>query len=55
MSIVINTPSGNIGGTLAQILVDAGEPVTLISRSPAKVSALAAQFTREVLGPALSR
>ena len=50
MSIVINTPSGNIGGPLAQILVDAGEPVTLISRSPAKVSALAARGARVIEG-----
>ncbi|HEX2569768.1 MAG TPA: NmrA family NAD(P)-binding protein [Polyangia bacterium] len=50
MSIVINTPTSNIGSVLTQILVDAGEPVTLISRNPAKVSALAARGARVVEG-----
>lgn len=50
MSIVINTPSGNIGGHLARILLDVGEAVTVISRSPEKVADLAARGARVVAG-----
>lgn len=37
MSIVITTPTGNIGRHLVQQLLDAGEPVTLVARDPSKV------------------
>jgi uncharacterized protein YbjT (DUF2867 family) len=50
MSIVINTPNGNIGRALAGHLLDAGARVTVISRDAARVSALAERGARVVLG-----
>lgn len=50
MSIVINTPNGNIGRHLALALLDAGESVTVISRDAAKASALAERGARVVEG-----
>ncbi|WP_428263876.1 NmrA family NAD(P)-binding protein [Haliangium sp.] len=50
MHITINTPSGTIGQALAQALLDAGAELTLISRSPDKVRALAARGARVVEG-----
>ncbi len=50
MSIVINTPSGNIGRTLCNLLLDVGESITIISRTPEKVQDLAARGARVVLG-----
>lgn len=50
MSIVINTPNGNIGRTLCNLLLDCGESITVISRSPEKVQDLAARGARVVLG-----
>jgi uncharacterized protein YbjT (DUF2867 family) len=50
MSIVINTPNGNIGRALANRLLDAGEAVTIISRSPDKVQDLTARGARLVQG-----
>lgn len=50
MSIVINTPNGNIGRKLALTLLDAGEAVTVISRNPAKTAALAEKGARVVEG-----
>ncbi len=50
MSIVINTPNGNIGRKLALALLDAGEAVTVISRDPAKAAALAERGARVVAG-----
>jgi len=40
MSIVINTPNGNIGRSLALALLDAGEAITVISRDAQRVEAL---------------
>lgn len=50
MSIVINTPNGNIGRKLALALLDAGHSVTVISRSAAKASELADKGARVVEG-----
>lgn len=50
MSIVVNTPNGNIGRKLALALLDAGESVTVISRDAAKASALAERGARVVEG-----
>lgn len=50
MSTVINTPSGNIGRALASLLLDAGEPVTVISRSADKVRDLTDRGARLVEG-----
>lgn len=50
MRITVNTPSGNIGRTLTQSLLDAGANVTLISRSPDKVSDLTGRGARLVQG-----
>lgn len=50
MSIVINTPNGNIGRKLALALLDAGESVTVISRSAAKTEELAKRGARVTLG-----
>ena len=41
MSIVINTPTSNIGRALAVRLLDAGEMVTVLSRDKKKVDDLA--------------
>ena len=37
MSIVINTPTSNIGRALTARLLDAGERITVLSRDPKKV------------------
>ncbi len=50
MSIVINTPNGNIGRKLAHALLDAGEAVTVISRTAAKAAPLAERGARVVEG-----
>lgn len=50
MSIVINTPNGNIGRRLSETLLDAGEAVTLIQRDAAKVADLAAKGAKVVEG-----
>ena len=50
MRIVINTPTGNIGRHLADKLLDAGETVTVISRSEGKVSELQARGAAVVVG-----
>lgn len=50
MSIVINTPSGNIGRALANLLLDAGEQVTIISRHRDKVADLTQRGARLVVG-----
>ena len=50
MSIVVNTPNGNIGRKLALALLDAGETVTVISRSAAKAEDLAKRGARVVEG-----
>lgn len=50
MSIVINTPNGNIGRQLALALLDAGEAITVISRDAAKASALAEKGARVIEG-----
>ena len=50
MSIVINTPSGNIGRALADLLLDAGEEITVISRSTDKVKDLVDRGARLVTG-----
>ncbi|MDY7227833.1 NmrA family NAD(P)-binding protein [Hyalangium rubrum] len=50
MSIVINTPNGNIGRSLAEKLLAAGKKLTLISRNPDKVADLAKRGARVVEG-----
>ena len=48
MSIVINTPTGNIGRALTLALLDAGEDVVVLHRDPAKVADLAQRGARVV-------
>lgn len=50
MSIVINTPNGNIGRSLALRLLDAGQSLTVISRSAEKVADLAKRGAKVVEG-----
>lgn len=50
MSVVINTPNGNIGRTLANVLLEAGQGVTLISRDVNKVEGLIARGAKAVPG-----
>ena len=50
MSIVITTPTGKIGSKLAELLVEAGESVTLIARHPEKVRHLADRGARVIQG-----
>ena len=50
MRITVNTPSGNIGRTLTQSLLDAGADVTIISRNPEKVGDLVGRGARLVQG-----
>lgn len=50
MSIVVNTPNGNIGRPLVEKLLEAGKQVTLISRSPGKVADLVKRGARLVEG-----
>ena len=50
MSIVINTPTSNIGRALAARLLDAGERITVMSRDKNKVSDLANRGARVVEG-----
>ena len=50
MSIVINTPNGNIGRPLVQKLLGLGRKVTIISRSPEKVADLVKQGAKLVQG-----
>src|SRR5260370_42534511 len=50
MSIVINTPTSNIGRALAARLLDAGEIVTVLSRDRKKVDDLAKRGARVVEG-----
>ena len=57
MTILINTPNGNIGRPLAEALLAAGESLVLIQRDPSKVADLAAQvlFTMKVAPTSGSR
>lgn len=50
MSIVINTPTSNIGSALAVRLLDAGESVTVLSRDKKKVDQLARRGARVIEG-----
>jgi uncharacterized protein YbjT (DUF2867 family) len=50
MSIVINTPTSNIGRALAARLLDAGERVTVLSRDKKKVDELLRRGARVVEG-----
>ena len=50
MSIVINTPTSNIGRALASRLLDAGERITVLSRDKKKVDELADRGARVVEG-----
>jgi uncharacterized protein YbjT (DUF2867 family) len=50
MSIVINTPTSNIGRALAARLLDAGESVTLLSRNKKKVDELARRGAHVIEG-----
>jgi uncharacterized protein YbjT (DUF2867 family) len=50
MSIVINTPTSNIGRALAATLLDAGEHITVLSRDRKKVDALHRRGARVLEG-----
>lgn len=50
MSIVVNTPNGSIGRPIVEALLDAGEKVTILSRSPGKVADLVKRGARLVEG-----
>ncbi|MBN8228199.1 NAD(P)H-binding protein [Corallococcus macrosporus] len=50
MSIVINTPNGNIGRPLVEKLLKAGRKVTVISRTPEKVADLVKLGAKVVQG-----
>ena len=50
MSIVINTPTSNIGRALAVRLLDAGERITVLSRDKKKVDGLLRRGARVVEG-----
>ncbi|MBL9006063.1 MAG: NAD(P)H-binding protein [Myxococcales bacterium] len=50
MSIVINTPNGNIGRALAEQLLNTGETLTVISRTADKVAPLIERGARLVQG-----
>jgi uncharacterized protein YbjT (DUF2867 family) len=50
MSIVITTPTGNIGAKLTQKLLDNNEKITVIARDPAKVEPLAKRGARIISG-----
>jgi uncharacterized protein YbjT (DUF2867 family) len=50
MSIVINTPTSNIGCALATRLLDAGESITVLSREKKKVDALHRRGARVIEG-----
>jgi uncharacterized protein YbjT (DUF2867 family) len=50
MTILIDTPTGNIGRSLASHLLDAGERVVLLARDPSKVADLSARGARVVEG-----
>lgn len=50
MSIVITTPTGNIGRALTQSLLDAGQTPILIARDPAKVAEFVERGAKVVQG-----
>lgn len=50
MTIVINTPNGNIGRRTAERLLDSGVPVRIISRNPGKVTDLTSRGASLVIG-----
>lgn len=50
MSIVVTTPTGNIGRVVTDRLLDAGATVTVIARHPEKVAAFAERGARVVEG-----
>ncbi|AGC46326.1 NAD(P)H azoreductase [Myxococcus stipitatus DSM 14675] len=50
MHIVINTPNGNIGRSLALRLLEAGESLTVISRSEEKVAEVVQRGAKVVVG-----
>src|SRR5260370_28659061 len=50
MSIVINTPTSNIGRALAARLLDAGESITILSRDKKKVGELHRRGARVIEG-----
>lgn len=50
MSIVINTPTGNIGSRVVEQLLVAGEKVTVLHRNPEKVRGLADRGVRVIEG-----
>jgi uncharacterized protein YbjT (DUF2867 family) len=50
MSIVINTPTSNIGRALAARLLDAGESITILSRDKKKVEELHRRGARVIEG-----
>ena len=55
MSIVINTPTSNIGRALAARLLDAGERITILSRDKKKVSDLERHGAVSSKAPSRSR
>jgi uncharacterized protein YbjT (DUF2867 family) len=50
MTIVINTPTGNIGRKLTQTLLAQGADVTILARDPAKVAEFVAQGAKLKVG-----
>ena len=50
MSIIVNTPGGNIGRALTGYLLDTGTDVTIISRHPDKVTGLVDRGAKLVKG-----
>ena len=50
MTIVINTPNGNIGRRSAEQLLDSGMPVRIVSRNPDKVTDLTSRGASLVIG-----
>ncbi len=50
MRIVVNTPTGNIGRSLVQTLLDRGAEVTLVARTRSKVQDFEARGARVVEG-----
>ncbi len=50
MKIVVTTPTGNIGSKLSELLLDAGQELTLIARDSKKVAALAERGAKVIEG-----
>lgn len=50
MTIVVNTPNGNIGRRTTERLLDSGVPVSIVSRNPGKVTDLTSKGASLVIG-----